>query len=351
MEHFVLATGYKNPFLPTSSEFQDSTGIVSRNFRTSLISNGTYIHPSANWTLDVDTERLSSWADTFKKMQSNGVSVPLVSSHDAKDSPEDFLGYVTDMYVDDSGGLSGTVNLRGSKAIEDAQRVSQVSIELEEGFRDGKGVSYGEAISRVALTPNPVVPNQGGFEAIAASRLQTLTLSRGKEHMLNQKDLSRIAALLGDENITSDDALDKLEAKIAEFNSTEELQTKLTASLKQVETLKASSIPTNSNEVLTDRAELYKEQLSALVSGGQITKAESEYWAESGLTNKVLMSARDGEQPDMKKILSVLKDRPAIVEFGTKTGSQSAVLDSKVDNGGFNQEIHNEMLQMAGVNK
>lgn len=152
MEHFALATGDKNPFLPTSSEFQDSAGIVSRSFRKSLISNGTYVHPSADWTLDVDSARLTSWADNFRRMQANGVSVPLVSSHDAKDNPNDFLGYVVDMYVDDDGWLSGTVNLRGAKSIEDAQRVGQISVEIEKGFKDGKGELYGEAISRVAWT-------------------------------------------------------------------------------------------------------------------------------------------------------------------------------------------------------
>jgi hypothetical protein len=51
---------------------------------------------------------------------------------------------------------------------------NQVSLGIDPDFVDGLGRKYGEAIVHSAVTPVPVVPGQGGFEA--ASDVVTLSL-------------------------------------------------------------------------------------------------------------------------------------------------------------------------------
>ena len=350
MQHFLLQTGIKASFLPTSSEFQDKTGITSQSFRKSLISNGTYVHPVNDWKLEVDSDRMHKWATAFAEMKGNGVAVPLVTSHDARDDPDDFLGYVSDLYVDD-GWLCGTVNVRGDRAIEQAQRVDQISVEIEKDFRDGKANSYGEAISRIALSPNPVVPNQRGFEAT-----KTLTL-RGTTHMFNKEDLQRLHGILGDEEITAENALDAIEARVKSLSSTTDYKEKYNASLRQIEELETKTLPTNSDEIIEDRADLYTERLSRLVESGQVTKGEADEWkgliiGAEGKRNTLALSARDGEASFAKKVLSLLEDRSPVVEFGSRTKVQASVLDDKGRNGEVSLEdnaANKYMKQRIGI--
>src|ERR1700722_11844500 len=46
---------------------------------------------------------------------------------------------------------------------------NKVSLGIDPHFVDGKGTSYGEAIVHSAVTPVPVVPNQGEYEAVNLS--------------------------------------------------------------------------------------------------------------------------------------------------------------------------------------
>lgn len=345
-----LNADLSSSFLPTSSEFQDATGITARNFRKGLISTGSYINPRDGESFTVDDARIAKWAENFRKMQDAGVSVPLVASHDARDDPSTFLGYLHDIMVDDDGWLSGIVGLRGKESIETAQRIGQVSVEIED-FTTGSGNRIGEAITRIALTPNPVVPNQRPFE-VAASRV--FHLSRGNEDM-NKDFLQKMASLLGEE-VTKDDLVDKLQAKF-ESIQTPDVSKELQASLSRIKELEARIVPVGENCDLEDRAELYGERLDRLaldgkVPGDIVDKLKLCLLGEPTGRNALMLSSNQGQQtPRAKEIISLLEQIPPRVEFGTKTGPQTKVLDPQGKDGsdGFDLSIHNRMRRFANL--
>ena len=126
---------------------------------------GSYVHPSGRFSLDVTREKLDSYAATFARMKSNGVAVPILMDH--ANSAAATLGWIVD------------VKRRGDRLLElhqflgeDARDIGLrnfVSLGIDPNFIDGRGVRYGEAIVHSAVTPTPVVPGQGGFEAADSS--------------------------------------------------------------------------------------------------------------------------------------------------------------------------------------
>lgn len=140
-------------------------GEPSQRFRVPMIGVGTFRHPIAGWQLDVDRPRLDLWAAAFARMNANGVAVPVPARHGTHDA-RDNLGFVRAMTVE-GDSLVGEVEMIGADAITAAGR-NFVSVEID-NVQDGRGNDYGEAIARVALTPEPVVAGQPGFTRIAAS--------------------------------------------------------------------------------------------------------------------------------------------------------------------------------------
>jgi hypothetical protein len=126
-----------------------------------VIRVGRYRHPARRFVVHVNRRRLDHWSRTFRRMSRNGVRVPIPADHSP--AAADNRGYVIEMKrVADR--LMALCHFIGADAVRDAGR-NEVSIGVAPTFVDGKGLIYRDAIVHVALTPVPVVPEQGPFIA------------------------------------------------------------------------------------------------------------------------------------------------------------------------------------------
>jgi len=135
-----------------------------RRFLKELVKTGTY--EVKGDTFKIDGNLLDTFAASFEAMKAAGVDVPVPSGHTL--DPDKNRGWLRDMYRD-GDSLFGVIELVGDDAIAMAGR-ADVSIFAENEFVDGKGSKYPWAITHVALTPVPVVPDLADFVELKAAR-------------------------------------------------------------------------------------------------------------------------------------------------------------------------------------
>jgi hypothetical protein len=128
-------------------------------FWKDLIHTGNYLHPSKEFSLAVDQDRLKRWTDTGREMIDAGVAIPINCDH--SDAARDALGYVKEFKLD-GDRLLGLCQFIGEDAALMAAR-NLVSIGIDPDFVDGEAREWGEAVVHLALTPVPVVQDQDQF--------------------------------------------------------------------------------------------------------------------------------------------------------------------------------------------
>lgn len=189
----------------------DETGVEVRRFTKELIRVGDYVDSADNeWS--VTGETLDHWAETFARMKTNGVDVPIPNSHDAGDSPDDNRGYVREMWRD-GDSLMMACDMIGEDGIAAAAR-SDVSLMSPASLKDGKGHVYKRPIEHVALTIQPVVPGLKGFVTLAAAR----RVNGSNETM----DLKKLGKALGIKALTDDNAHEQITAAFSALKKTGE---------------------------------------------------------------------------------------------------------------------------------
>lgn len=165
----------------------------------------TGIHKAPQGELVATPQRVRAWAEKFKKMKALGIKVPVAWGHQPKALPADQddrehqlyyrskfnAGYLDELDFDEKdGNLYGVVDAPGCE-LADGNLVHQV--ELSDGtkakgaigevsiairdWKDGQGRDWPDSIIHVALTPLPVVADQGGFSAGPAPSDQVYSLS------------------------------------------------------------------------------------------------------------------------------------------------------------------------------
>jgi hypothetical protein len=122
----------------------------------------------------------------FGKRQGVGDQTPLMCGH-TKDAVRT-AGYVLDMGRKNDT-LFALCQLIGTDAADVARR-NFVSIKLDPNYTDGKGNVYPEAITHVALTPVPVIPDQEHFKELALSHSICFRLSHKEEPPMAKHTLS-----------------------------------------------------------------------------------------------------------------------------------------------------------------
>jgi len=147
------------PVNPAADLPSEVAGQPASYFWKDMIHTGNYVHPSRDFSLAVDADRLSRWAATGQKMLAAGVAIPINCDH--SDKARDVVGYVKEFKLDDDR-LLGLCQFIGDDAALTAAR-NLVSVGIDPTFTDGQGQHWGEAIVHVALTPVPVVPDQDDF--------------------------------------------------------------------------------------------------------------------------------------------------------------------------------------------
>jgi hypothetical protein len=151
-----------------------------------VLSVGKYQHPIQKWSLDVTPEKIKNYCAAFSEMKAAGVKVPIYADH--KPGSANTLGYIKDMFqggpdaikshpefaklpVDqaplDPNKMYAIHEFNSPEAQKMAHGVGQVSVLIDKKMQDGTGKKYGRngegATRHVAITPEPIVPNQGGF--------------------------------------------------------------------------------------------------------------------------------------------------------------------------------------------
>lgn len=124
---------------------------------------------------------LSHWRDQFNAMRLAGIEVTMPLDHSNR--TEDNRGFVRDMFIE-GDTLYGITEAIGNDAIRLMSR-AKVSINVMNSLASGNGKTYEYPIDHVAITTKPVVPDQRGFVAIAASnnqqaRAHTLVLAASR---------------------------------------------------------------------------------------------------------------------------------------------------------------------------
>ena len=150
-----------------------TAGQRSRAFRKELIRVGEYTKDSEGLTIQVTRDDLEHWAIQFSSMKTNGVKVPIPSTH--TEDPEANNGWLDEVWVE-GDSLYGVITLVGDKSIEMAGKVD-VSIFCPPSFVDGKGNKYSRPITHVALCTNPVVPGLSDWVALSLSHTKRKTMA------------------------------------------------------------------------------------------------------------------------------------------------------------------------------
>jgi hypothetical protein len=154
------------PAVALSRDLPDTVnGLQTFYYWKDAIVVGSYVHPTGGYSLDVTGDKLDRYVRTFSQMQSNGVGVPILMDHTATAAAT--LGWIVAVKRDGEK-LMELHQFLGESARDVGLR-NQVSLGIDPDFVDGKGNRYGEAIVHSAVTPVPVVPGQGGFEAADVS--------------------------------------------------------------------------------------------------------------------------------------------------------------------------------------
>jgi hypothetical protein len=319
-----------------------SLAITKSKYKKGLIKKGLYSHPVDDWEMNVDQELMQEWVDNFAEMKSNGVKIPVTKTHD-NHNPDNLLGYADELFIEDDW-LYAIVTLHGDASAELAERVGQVSIGVDHDFKDGKGNSYGDAIEHIAVVNSPVVPGQSDFEPytentqrIAAGRYAMLSLvsnKRKQNSMLNKEQKQRFALSLNKtvEEVTDETIVELVEAQSLQLReATKELSTAKT----KIANYDASTIPLNDPSIVEERAELLEEGFDSLVTSGTVSQEtvnelKLSLLGTKGNRNKITLSTGGAVTTAIaKQVLAILKKQAPRVEFGSKTGSQTAILDDK----------------------
>lgn len=368
-------------FAADGEQTTNSAGQPVQRFTKTIIRDGTYRHPSKGWTLRVTPERREAWVKAFTAMRENGtrVAVPDLHRFDAASN----RGWVVDMRtVDDA--IEATIELIGEDSIAAAGR-NDVSVFIEPDVADGSH-TYGEAISHVALTPAPVIPNLGDFRVAAARHglreaeplcyASSLTdHPEGDRAMADHVD--RIADILGDDGVTADNWEERLQKAIkgrgggSDGDRTASGPTvadvvagRVAPSAELVEAVgkvaddKRQAAAKVDPDAIEDAAEATADRLAGLRDSGKIPPAVHDKLAaslvgEKGSRNAFALSRRlsgDNDTPALaRRVVDALKELPVLT--GSSSGSQpvdASRTDGPGDGGaGGNDETKEALAAMS----
>ena len=172
--------------------------VPKQRFLKDIIRTGEYVKASEGLAFTITLATLANWVIQFRKMQANGIKVPIPATHKSEEwekaaqkkdgDPRDNMGYVDDLWIEEHA-LWMSCTLVGDDALEAAKR-GDVSLNSPAEFIDGHGNVYKRPITHVAMCTDPVVPGLGEFIPLAASlRLQ--------EQAIMLEFLQKLGAILG----------------------------------------------------------------------------------------------------------------------------------------------------------
>jgi hypothetical protein len=318
-------------------------------FRKELIYTGAFVKKNgkAEQHFDVDLPLMLHWQQTFDRMRSDGVTVPIPKEHTA--DPDARRGELVRLHVgknaDGIDALFGDVLFDSPEAVAKSKNCD-VSIfvppEYTLGRKDSAGnvVTYDRPIRHVAITDYPVIPKLGKFETIAASFVDA------KEP--RKMDMKKLAATLKIDVAGMDDTaieaainttIEKMVADLATLSASNKPAEKPPAKpAEKPRTISASLV-----EVVAGSRET---SLNALVAERRITtavadKLKAEYCNREALT--LSLSADEATEDGFATILGALKLNAPNGSGAEKTGPQVLELSASQ----LNSVVENPLLADA----
>lgn len=343
------------PSSAISGPTQREDGRWTQKFRKPVIRSGEFHKTKDGINFTVSDDTLNHWDEQFDLMASNGIRVPVPSGHANWTDEKNQHGRVEDVFVED-GQLVSVIELEADtpEAIA-AMAGKQVSIFVPPTYIDDKGNQYKYPIRHVALTDNPVIDGLEGFLPIAASNdADPVNVPVMKPVMKGQPtmDFTKIQKALGiDDELTEDNAESLILSAVEGMGDEKQ---KLADAEKQIKELKAKAKDapkplelSNTERVLSIRS--LDQDLDSLVSSGRITPAVRDELKPHLKTDLMLSVDDDSEQPNYAGIIDALKKNDP-VKLGEQSKAQTLKLShNSEDGGGFDEDTHKSMMQMAGV--
>ena len=268
-----------------------------RKFRKELIRVGAYHKDKTKQDFTVTSDTIKHWAKTFQDMLTNGVKVPIPSTHDRPNDPDTNRGWVTDMFVE-GDSLIGICELTDEKLAS----VSDVSIGVDSELIDGKNNTYKLPITHVALCTDPVIPGLDNFVPLAASRGST---------QMDWTKFKKALKFADSIEMTDDNALDLISKMVEELRTPK--QTKVDPTLLSL---------ARDNRAL---------KLEQLVAANRITVATRDalsklFCDEAPLT----LSLLSGAHADFDQLVTILA-KNEVVPTHEKTGRQELELSHSTE--------------------
>ena len=296
---------------------------------------------------------LAHFRDQFIAMRLAGIDVPTPNGHTT--DAEANRGYVRDMFIE-GDKLWAVIEAIGDDAIQLMSR-AKVSINVLTQLNGGNGKTYDYPIDHVAIVTNPVIPDQQGFAAIAAShdtpgkgRALVLAPEQTMDTPANTPaptdkpedkkvtDLPSLATAMG---LQVEEGQDVGQAIMAAYTAIKTERDGLKEKLADAENkpaesdvMVAASLDANTASILVENAEL---KLSRLVENGNITPAVRDALqlalvGTASKPNALSLSVGKQGQPSMLSCVAEILGKNDPVALKEKTKSQSAVtLSRKAD--------------------
>lgn len=183
-----------------------------------VIAVGNYINPANGQTTYVTPERIDNWVQQTNAMLADGVEIPVVLDH--KENADAARGQIVKSYRK-GDRLHMVAQIQGEDWAKQAM-VNKVSPKIHSNFFGGNGKHYGDTITHLGLTPTPVVPGQGNFVTLSASRGAETEApvyffaapTRSPAMPLSQEQQTKIRELGAGEEITETNVVDFLLTKV-----------------------------------------------------------------------------------------------------------------------------------------
>lgn len=170
-------------------------------FKKEILKSGIYQSPDGE--IHITEDRINKWVSNFDRMKIAGLKIPLPWGHNSRGQPlssdeKEFLeskynaGYV-ESFSNENGSLVALVDV---PRLEDSSRVGtivqEVSPQIETAWKDGKGKTWTDVITHLALVTHPVVAGQPNFvEIIEDSKLPAFAMRLSlKDYKSQDKDNS-----------------------------------------------------------------------------------------------------------------------------------------------------------------
>jgi hypothetical protein len=334
-------------------------------FWKDLIHAGNYLHPSKEFSLVVDQDRLKRWTDTGREMIDAGVAIPINCDH--SDAARDVLGYVKEFKLD-GDRLLGLCQFIGEDAALMAAR-NLVSIGIDPDFVDGEAREWGEAVVHLALTPVPVVQDQDQFVQLPVADCQLLNEGKVAALACTAEQFQTLCELIG-RPVSADDCVariieqlreaDEADSSVVETSSAEagpDLKIDLAMAREEILRLSSRLPPSMPVEAQAAIAEAATGKFDAAVARGVLSPGARDQLVATlvqggdGRGNVMTLSRAanpSGDRCLAMAIAEILLDSEP-VPLGERTGLQAMSRQVPGEESSSMDYLRNYMTKIASV--